>query len=371
MKKRILVLYTSIGLGHKFIAMNMVYHLQKAGYEVLAHDVLQLQEGLMVNLGKKLHEIINKHFPFVWRWLYLSKMFTVLTLPLRVPLAAGNFEHIKKVIDGFSPDCVISVHASASAAMAYMKRHKMFSGKFVIGFSDYHLHRYWLYHEADYYLANIEEQKQEMIALGIPADKISVCGITLQPLVEGNREKAREKLAIEASRKVILLASGSLGIGFTASKIAEFAKALTSTIPDSTVIIVCGKNEAMRSTLERMNLDNVKVLGFYEPMSDLYSASDVFLTKPGGLTIAESLQAGMRVIITHWLPGQEELNYQYLTTKRLVAPKLDNLTASNLAEAAKQALADAGSGETPESFAITQKNHEGKVLLETIQKILN
>lgn len=370
MSKKILVLYTSVGLGHKFIAMNMVYHLEHAGYEVKSFDVLQLQEGWLVNLGKKLHEIVNKHFPFVWRWLYMSKGFTDLTLPMRIPAAGKNYQHIKKAVNEFQPDAVIAVQTTASAAMAYMKQNKEFNGKFIIGFSDYHLHRYWLYDQADFYLANIPEQKEEMVKLGIPAEKIEVCGITLKPELATDKTAVRNRLGIQENEKVILLASGSLGIGFSPQDLAGVATNLLHGIPSSKVIIVCGKNEAMKEALTKMNIPGLIPLGFYEPMAELYSISNVFLTKPGGLTIAEALRSGVNIVITHWLPGQEELNYNYLLDNKLINPKVEILSRDELLTAVNTALSRDSASESAESLQITQKNHEGQVLLDAIKKVI-
>ncbi len=48
LNRKIIILYTSIGLGHKYIALNIGYHLEKAGFEVKYHDVLELQTGFTV-----------------------------------------------------------------------------------------------------------------------------------------------------------------------------------------------------------------------------------------------------------------------------------------------------------------------------------
>ncbi len=224
-KKKILILYTSVGLGHKYIALNIGYHLEGAGFEVRCEDVLQVQAGLTVEFGKWFHKLINVTFPFIWRWLYFSTWFSKLAMPFRVPLAGKNLGNIKKVIDEFKPDAVISTQTSASAPVAYMKQHKMFNGKFVIAFSDYHFHPFWFYKEADLYLVNINSQKDELIKLGINESNISVCGITLKPEELVDPEAVKQKLWLHG-KDIVLMSSGSLGIGFPKELVVEFAKEL-------------------------------------------------------------------------------------------------------------------------------------------------
>lgn len=373
MNKKILILYTSVGLGHKYIALNIAYHLERAGFKIMLHDVLQLQDGVMVKFGEWFHSLINRRFPFVWRWLYFSKLFSKVTMPLRVPLAGGNRGHIKKVIDEFHPDMVIATQTSASAPVAYMKQHKEFNGLFVIAFSDYHFHPYWYYEQADLYLANIVEQQSALEALGVPSEKIAICGITLQPQQPVDSEAVKQQLGL-VGKRVILLSSGSLGIGFPESKLIQIAQELRTQIPDAMLVVVCGKNEAMKHRLEQEVKKQrlpMKVLGFYEPMTELYAITEVFLTKPGGLTVAEALRDNVPMLVTHFLPGQEELNYQYLIDKQLMHPIPQPNTSQKLIQTVQDLFNKGTGAEHPNSAGITQKNNEGAVLIKSIKNLFH
>lgn len=371
--KKILILYTSVGLGHKYIALNMAYHLEQAGFEIKLADVLQVQSGVMVSVGEWFHSLINRRFPFVWRWLYFSKTFSKLTMPLRVPLAGGNSGNVKQMIDKFQPDLVISTQTSASAPMAYLKRNGLFNGKFVIAFSDYHFHPYWFYKEADFYLVNIKEQQKELNQLGVTDDKIAVCGITLMPAVPVERVSVKQKLQL-TGKKIVLMSSGSLGIGFSESLLIEFAEKLTVAEPQVQLVIVTGKNEDMRYRLAaiatKQNL-NMTVLGFYEPMSELFAIAEVFLTKPGGLTVAEALRDNIPMVPTHFLPGQEELNYEYLINRKLLLPMPKPMTAEKLLAMTQKILNQKIEVEIPNSIDITQKNSEGTMLIKSMKKLFH
>jgi processive 1,2-diacylglycerol beta-glucosyltransferase len=370
--KRILILYTSVGLGHKFIALNIAFHLRRAGFQVQLHDVLQLQSGIMVDFGEWLHGLINRRLPFIWRWLYFSKIFAKLTMPFRVPLAGRNLANIQGAIERFRPDLVISTQTSASAPMAYLKRHGLFRGQFVIAFSDYHFHPYWFYKEAQFYLVNIQQQSDELMKLGVPNEAIAVCGITLPPPVAAEPEAVKRKLGL-VGKKVVLASSGSLGIGFPESMLVEFAHRLTQAEPDLVLVVTCGKNQTAKDRLENLarqkNL-NMKVLGFYEPFAELLAIAELFLTKPGGLTVAEALRDNVPMLITHFLPGQEELNYTFLTERQLVHAIPRPLTAANLLAATQRILAENKNVENPNSLEITQKNHEGAAVIKSIEKLL-
>jgi UDP-N-acetylglucosamine:LPS N-acetylglucosamine transferase len=138
------------------------------------------------------------------------------------------------------------------------------------------------------------------------------------------------------------MGSGSLGIGSTKNSLLEtisFIRKAVSENTSLTFIIVCGKNKELFENLKSVNDENILPLSFYSPMSELYAISSIFITKPGGMSVSESLQANLPLVVTHWLPGQEELNYKYLSNKKLIIPaahltspdRLGQLVAAELA----------------------------------------
>src|SRR3989344_4115133 len=258
MKPKILILYTSKGLGHKIIAENIGWHLEQAGYEIKFADLLKIQAGKLVNIGDKIHTFINSHMFWLWKFLYTSRIFTNLTLPLRVKVAAKHSGNAQKLIEEYDPDAILVTQGSFAAVVAYLKQIGICDKPLAIAFSDYHLHRYWLYDEADFYLANIEEQKQEMIALGIPAEKISVCGVTLKPLVPVDSVEVRGKLGLLSAEHLIILGIGSLGIGLSIHTIQKLVQSLNHQARARglkvVLAIICGKNEKLYRQLTDLNL---------------------------------------------------------------------------------------------------------------------
>lgn len=321
--KKIAIFYTAIGMGHKSIAENIGYVLSCANYRVSLYNILEIENSWLAKLGQKLHRIINLRLSFFWDWLYTNKRFLRLSLPYRVRLAGKNYQRTLAIIQAQQPVCVITTQTTASAIVAYLKKKHLYSGLFGIAFSDFHLHPYWLYEQADFYLANTDEQKREMTALGIDAAKIFVCGITLKPKSEIDAVLVKKKLGIASGEKVILAASGSLGYGIDKSELL----ALSCQFSSSKIIVVCGKNAKTAQALKQAasGFLNLMVLDFYSPMYELYGIADIFLTKPGGLSVAEALQWNLPMLITHTLPGQEELNYQYLLKRQLIMPKSENI----------------------------------------------
>lgn len=321
-KTKILIFYTSKGLGHKIIAENIAWHLEQAGFQIQLADLLQVENGPLVKYFSIFHTFINTHMLWLWRFFYTNKLFTDLTLPLRLKVAAKHSDKALALIEQADPDMVLVSQGSFSGVVAHLKRTGQYTKPLIVAFSDFHLHRYWLYDETDFYLANLPEQKQQMMSLGISPDKIFVCGITLKPLQKGSIEEIRRKINLLSYQHLVILAAGSLGIGLNVKIIEEFSKHLQAQARKRklhvVLAVICGSNAQLFRKLTELKLEHVKIMSYYQSMSDFYQVADVFMTKPGGLMVAEALSWRLPILITHCLPGQEEMNLDYLLSKELV-----------------------------------------------------
>jgi processive 1,2-diacylglycerol beta-glucosyltransferase len=75
----------------------------------------------------------------------------------------------------------------------------------------------------------------------------------------------------------------------------------------------------VNKTLERIlarrkkrHKKNMLSFGHIENVDELMEASDIIITKPGGLTTSEALAKNLPMIIIHPIPGQEAKNTDFL-----------------------------------------------------------
>lgn len=82
------------------------------------------------------------------------------------------------------------------------------------------------------------------------------------------------------------------------------------------------------------------LLGYAHNVNELMSASDVIVTKPGGITASEAISKKLPVIIIRPIPGQEANNTAYLSAKgaaiKLDFPEDINLVIDDLASNPKK-----------------------------------
>jgi len=83
------------------------------------------------------------------------------------------------------------------------------------------------------------------------------------------------------------------------------------------IIAVAGRNKRMKDKFNRLvenyNVaDRVKVLDYTKKVPELMHISSMVVTKPGGLTLTESLVSNLPILIVNPIPGQEEENADFL-----------------------------------------------------------
>jgi processive 1,2-diacylglycerol beta-glucosyltransferase len=187
----------------------------------------------------------------------------------------------------------------------------------------------WLCRNYEHYFVALDETRVHLEKIGIPAEKITVSGIPIDPVFAETKDKAamREKLGLEKDKLTILVSAGGFGVG----KIEHLLEALAGLQTPAQTVAVCGRNEELRNNLEKLakeKLNNPRVafypIGFTREMDEYMSASDLIVGKPGGLTTSEALAKGLIFVIVNPIPGQEERNSDHLLEKGC-AIKCNNL----------------------------------------------
>lgn len=334
-QKKILFLYQAVGQGHKMIAYNIAAALQKDGYEITLKNILEVQKGFLAEKGTRLYLKILDTVPGLWKFFYVNPVFLFVAWPFRMVAAVFNNKKVRKILDAGDYDLVICTQITASTIMSYLKYTGYYKNKLVTTFSDFHLHRFWVYKNVDLFLANIVEQKKEMVSMGYDPARIAICGITVPPASEITKEEARTKLGI-AGEKVVLVFGGSFGYGFGQDTIDAARESADA------VLVICGTNKRLHETLTKIYANNpeVKLFGFIDNVQEFYAASDCSVSKPGGLSTAESLQRKLPIIVSSYMPGHEELNFKYLLERKLIVDGTKNLAAAIQNELESHAQSD-------------------------------
>jgi processive 1,2-diacylglycerol beta-glucosyltransferase len=323
MIKKVLLLSASAGAGHVRAAQAIEKAFAEIGAatgerrEVQHLDILNYTNKVFRHLYSKAYiDLVNK-MPEVPGWFYDKLDKPWKNERRRLALDKLNTRPLVKLLRDYHPDLIVCTHFLPAEIVSWLKAKERLSSRQVIIVTDFDVHAMWLVHHYEQYFVAIDEARAYLEALGIPAEKITVSGIPIDPVFAQTKDKQqmRAKHGLAPDRTTILLSAGGFGVGSIDALIA----ALMHLQHRAQIVAICGRNEELKKRLvkqaARLKEDAtvlVKPFGYTNEMDELMTASDVVLGKPGGLTTSEALAKGLAFAIVNPIPGQEERNSDHL-----------------------------------------------------------
>lgn len=331
---RVLVLSTSAGAGHLRAAeaIEKAIGIRRAATDVQHLDVLKFTNQVFRHLYSKAYiDLVNKA-PEILGWLYdYMDDPKKQDDPIRMAFDRLNANAFIRYFRRYQPDVAICTHFLPSGIISSLKAAGKVDVLNSVVVTDFDVHAMWLCPHADQYFVALEETKVHLRALGVAGSLTTVSGIPIDPVFAQRKDKAamRRKHGLEEERFTILVSTGGFGVG----PVGNLMKALSQLEHPARVVVICGRNEALRAelshtvrSLQARSDVAFTLLGFTAEMDELMTAADLFVGKPGGLTTSEALAKGLPMVVINPIPGQEERNSDHLLEEG-VAIRCNNLPA--------------------------------------------
>lgn len=387
----ILVLAGNLGDGHRQAARaiaeaaNALY----PGARIRVVDVMDGTHPLLHRLAQWSYMQWITRLPWLYGFLFRrTQQDSLLSRFLnRLPLCSKR--RIIRLVEEMSPAAVVSTFPAASAAVARLRSTGRIKVAAVTVMTDHTSHGYWIHQATDRYIVGSEHVRRLLQQWPIPDRKIAVTGIPIKPAFTAvyDRQAIRAQLGLKADLPTVMIMGGGCGlIGGDWARLLQTPGLIG--IPMQT-IIVCGRNEQLKAKLAREMKEYPHPLvltGYVDNIPQLMAASDLLVTKPGGLTSSEALASGLPMLLYKPLPGQEHDNAAYLTgigaavqakgpeefarqLDRLLSDRalLARMKASarlysrkNSAEAAVQEILEAAALASPESVSLGKRIYAAK-----------
>jgi processive 1,2-diacylglycerol beta-glucosyltransferase len=314
-RKRVLVLSTSVGAGHRSAALALEQAFRRFDdVEVEVQDVLDLTNETYKLFSADAYHAAVKQNPWLVGWLYdYNDQPFQNERPLRQLWDLLNAQPVVRFIREFDPQVAVCTHFTPAGILAYMiSRENLGCSLSIVG-TDYDFQGMWLSTTFSRYFVALDETKVHLEMLGIADDHITVSGIPVNLIFEAPFDRAATlaRYRLRADLPLLLVSAGAVGGGPARDIVAQLMRMRQ----DAQAVIVCGKNEQLRRDVEAMTLEQAgrfRVLGFTDDMPNLIRAATLFVGKPGGLTSAECMAAGLPMVIVQPIPGQEERNSDHL-----------------------------------------------------------
>jgi processive 1,2-diacylglycerol beta-glucosyltransferase len=315
---RIAILHATAGSGHKRAAESLAVALAQLqpGAVVREVDTLVFASRLYRGTYAASYNAMAARAPRLWGVLYHSWATAPVnrsTAPVRLALDRMNLRRLVRVVERESPDAVICTHFLPVEALSPRRGGGRLRVPLYCVITDFAAHPFWAFPHVDRYFVASQAVAEELAGLGVPAGRIEVTGIPVDPKFARavGRDAARERLGLDWARPTVLVMGGGSGVG----PLAALAARLANLALRPAVVVVCGLNRRLREQVEALpeaRAGNVRALGFTRDVDLLLEACDVMVGKAGGLTCSEALIKGTPLVIFRPTPGQEVKNAEYL-----------------------------------------------------------
>lgn len=312
---KVLILSSSTGAGHDSCA-NAVKEIFDINSEICeVEEVLKYISKGVANFLTKGHTAMYRHFPTVFKIGYEfldnhSGAYKKGSLTNKF-LSIGSKklgEHIKS--EGY--DTVICTHPFSTVMLAAAIDRCDLKVKTAFVATDYTCAPTVDAENLDVYFVPDNAIIDAFVKYGIKKEKIVTSGIPVRQMFYNciPKNEAKTLTGIDKNNLHLLVMCGSMGCG----PIEKLVNTIAARLPENAEItVVCGTNERLKKSLDKKYPPGGKVhiKGFVKDMSALLDSADLYLTKPGGLSVSEARQKNLPMIFVNAVAGCEEYNRRH------------------------------------------------------------
>jgi len=316
MAKRILILMSDTGGGHRAVAHAI-------------RDALTIKYGNQVEVEvldgiKEYAPAPIKYAPEIYpAWIAHSKRSygfahnitdtktTARTITRASYITIGRY--FKQMLRNHPADVIVSAHAllvspSLDALMSYGER-----PPFLTVVTDYaSTHMLWYDSRADRVLVPTKAALDRGLRAGVSADRLRIAGLPVNPSFAQklmSKQEARTKLGLLPDKLTVLMVGGGEGMG----PLYQMAREINKHNLDIQLVVLAGKNKSLKGRLEAAHWNQPTwIYPFTREMPTLMSAADMIVTKAGAASVTEAITAGLPIIISDVIPGQETGNVDFV-----------------------------------------------------------
>jgi 1,2-diacylglycerol 3-beta-galactosyltransferase len=316
-RKRIVFLMSDTGGGHRAAAdaIRTALNLQYLGeYTFELVDVFRRYTPFPFSY---LPEIYPRWISYAgWSW---KLVYRLADAPRRDRMFMALLESlwrdgIRRMVGEHPGDVFVCVHALFSRPVMHMfPQAGLRRPPFVTVITDLvTTHAFWYEKDVDRCLVPTQAAYERALKFGLNPGQLRLTGLPIHPgFVESlpEREEARKKLNQRPSLPVVLLVAGGSGMG----PVYRIACELNRRKLEMQLVVVAGRNHGLRQRLESVRWNQPTLIyPFVNTMPELMSAADILVTKAGPATICEACIAGLPIVLSGAVPGQEDGNITYV-----------------------------------------------------------
>ncbi len=318
---RIMIFYSPFGSGHLSAskALAAAFRSRDANHVVIVEDIFERVGSTLRSTVSGLYSRLSERAPLLYEAYYESTDIdelsfattsNLLTDALYTPFLHG----LLKFIERTDPDVIVCTQQFPLAAISFLKQQGRLHKPLFVVITDFMVHASWIAPGVDGYFVAHPQTAYVLQRRGVPARRIYATGIPvkLELLTPKRTEEVRAALNLPLDRPVISVFGG----GIEPKRVRLLVERLLEEADKpSLVVAVAGRNRELADALHDLHSGahmKLRKEGLIDYVDDLVVASDIVISKSGGLIVSEVLARGTPLIIIDPIPGQEEWNADFV-----------------------------------------------------------
>lgn len=358
----VVILSASTGGGHLSAANAIKEFFTSNNVCASVVDALEYISPILNKTIIEFYDYIATKQPKIWRMMYNSaNRKTVNRMVTGINSLASK--KLLPLFEDLSPNIIISTHPFTTEMVSNLKMHGLIDVPLICVMTDYAPHRTWTSPGVDAYIVASSDMIDTMCDMGVNRKIIFPFGIPVDDsfYTKSNKKIILEELSLDPNLPTILIMAGKGGL----ANIDRIYSELQTLDCNFQIIIITGKNQKLyekvksisegnlntrkrdrifskiseyfprlksirfkikskRPKLKTNKLKRTKIIYFTKEVEKYMNASDLIITKPGGLTISEALACGLPMALFNAIPGQEEENAEFLVSNNMAVRLEEN-----------------------------------------------
>jgi processive 1,2-diacylglycerol beta-glucosyltransferase len=305
--------FLQINTGHHTVADALIRSLEQriANIECRKIDFFSYADKLLEKAFRITYLTWIDHAPQSFELLYRHFVYPTKSSKHFNWYETKFLDKMKVLINEEQPDLIVCTQAFPSFLISRLRLSGISTPPVINVYTDFFINKLWGLEGIDYHFVPNQEIRSQLINNhNINSANIFVTGIPIDECFQ-----PRDSFPPHPPYR-ILISGGNGGLGDIENLVENLHE------DDNYVYsVLCGKNNKLYKEIASLKKSNIKPLSYIssrDTMNTLYNQAHAIITKPGGVTLSEALCKRLPIFTHSCLPGQEEINKQYLLKQRLI-----------------------------------------------------
>ncbi len=302
-QSNILILSSNTGGGHRSAAHALENSLEGLNPEQVFVKIAQVLEEaslLTRNFSDLYNYLLRNHQDLMQYYYWFVQHFKPNESKIVIKSA---LRYSLRVVERATPDVIVSVHPMMQHLFAKVLYKLGLLEKIplvtVVTDPCYGFWKGWACDDVAQYFVATEDAGQQLVDYNIPAERIQVSGMPVhsrfKPVSGSEKMRLRQELGLDPEKFTIFLNAGWIGGG----NVPSLYEALAEADLDIQVVFLAGHNPKLiekGEQIARKASFSSKILGYTSEIDQVMNASDVMVSKLGGLTTFEALACQLPIL---------------------------------------------------------------------------